>query len=116
MCLQLLEASRCVLTTKEEMDFWQQITTDLSDEKDDTVEGEAGWIVRPPSFCSQELSNLCRRLWEELEGNPNYVATHRKWLRDLRRLNMILCRKETFQKALGIALHLHAEDSPLLLF
>ncbi len=62
MCLQLLEANRSVLTTKEEMDFWQQITTDMSDEKDDTVEGEAGWIVRPPSFHSQELSNLCRRL------------------------------------------------------
>ncbi len=53
----------------------------MSDEKDDTAVGDAGWIVRPPSFRGQELSILCRGLREELEGNPNYVATHRKGLR-----------------------------------
>ncbi len=62
------------------MDFWQQNTIDMSDEKDETVDGEAGWIVRPPASHSQELSNLCRRPREGLEVNPNYVATHRQRL------------------------------------
>ncbi len=64
------------------MDFWRGVTIDMmSDEEDDTVDREAGWIVKPPSFRSQELSNLCSSLQERLEQNPKYVVTHHKRLR-----------------------------------
>ncbi|KAL7406757.1 hypothetical protein ABVT39_025791 [Epinephelus coioides] len=78
---RLLEARRSVLATTEEVDFWRGITIDMmSDEEDHSVDGEVGWIVRPPSFRSHKLSDLCGRLQERLEMNPKYVATHHKRL------------------------------------
>ncbi|XP_076595486.1 uncharacterized protein C14orf93-like isoform X2 [Chaetodon auriga] len=79
---RLLEARRSVLATQQEIDFWQGVTADtMSDEEDDTAEGEAGWIVKPPSFRSQTLSQLCQTLQGQLESDQKYVATHRKRLR-----------------------------------
>ncbi|KAL7396910.1 hypothetical protein ABVT39_013480 [Epinephelus coioides] len=78
---RLLEARRSVLATTEEVDFWRGITIDMmSDEEEHSVDGEVGWIVRPPSFRSHKLSDLCGRLQERLEMNPKYVATHHKRL------------------------------------
>lgn len=78
---RLLEARRSVLATTEEVDFWRGITIDMmSDEEDHSVDREVGWIVRPPSFRSHKLSDLCGRLQERLEMNPKYVATHHKRL------------------------------------
>ncbi|XP_078025430.1 uncharacterized protein C14orf93-like isoform X2 [Epinephelus lanceolatus] len=78
---RLLEARRSVLATTEEVDFWRGITIDMmSDEEDHSVDREVGWIVRPPSFRSHKLSDLCGRLQERLEMNPKYVATHNKRL------------------------------------
>ncbi|KAK2909855.1 hypothetical protein Q8A73_007570 [Channa argus] len=55
---RLLEARQSVLSA-EEVDFWRGITIDMmSDEEDGTCEGISGWIVRPPSFLSQELADL----------------------------------------------------------
>ncbi|XP_070836014.1 uncharacterized protein C14orf93-like [Chaetodon trifascialis] len=80
---RLLEARRSVLATQQEIDFWQGVTADMmsDEEDDDTAEGEAGWIVKPPSFRSQALSQLCQTLQERLESDPKYVVTHRKRLR-----------------------------------
>ncbi|KAL7394809.1 hypothetical protein ABVT39_004637 [Epinephelus coioides] len=78
---RLLEARRSVLATTEEVDFWRGITIDMmSDEEEHSVDGEVGWIVRPPSFRSHKLSDLCGRLQKRLEMNPKYVATHHKRL------------------------------------
>ncbi|XP_030018525.1 uncharacterized protein C14orf93 homolog [Sphaeramia orbicularis] len=78
---RLLEARRGELANKEEMDMWKGVTIDLmSDEEDGTADGMSGWIVRPPSFRSVELSNLCEVLQQRLEENPKYVATHHKRL------------------------------------
>ncbi|XP_054868275.1 uncharacterized protein C14orf93 homolog [Amphiprion ocellaris] len=55
---RLLDARKTVLAPDEE-DFWKGITADMmSDEEDGSVDGVRGWIVRPPSFHSQELANL----------------------------------------------------------
>ncbi|XP_060884777.1 uncharacterized protein C14orf93-like [Labrus mixtus] len=78
---RLLEARRAVLA-KDEMDAWSGVTIDMmSDEEDGMADGEVGWIVRPPSFRSRELSELCAVLQERLERDPKYVATHHKRLR-----------------------------------
>ncbi|KAL7380441.1 hypothetical protein ABVT39_018020 [Epinephelus coioides] len=67
--------------TTEEVDFWRGITIGMmSDEEDHSIDGEVGWIVRPPSFRSHKLSDLCGRLQERLEMNPKYVATHHQRL------------------------------------
>ncbi|KAG7481539.1 hypothetical protein MATL_G00067630 [Megalops atlanticus] len=77
---RLLEARQGVLAA-DEMDFWKGITIDMmSDEEDGTVEGVSGWIVRPPSFRSQELTNLCATLQARLEANRKYTATHHRRL------------------------------------
>ncbi|KAM6963531.1 uncharacterized protein C14orf93-like [Tautogolabrus adspersus] len=78
---RLLEARRAVLA-EDEMDAWSGVTIDMmSEEEDGTADGEVGWIVKPPSFRSKELSELCAVLQERLEGDPKYVATHHKRLR-----------------------------------
>lgn len=65
----------------DEMDFWRGVTIDMmSDEEDGTFEGVSGWIVRPPSFRSQELTDLCAKLQTRLEANPKYTATHHRRL------------------------------------
>lgn len=77
---RLLEARQGVLSA-DEVDFWRGITIDMmSDEEDGTVEGVAGWIVRPPSFRSKELTDLCATLQARLEANPKYTATHHRRL------------------------------------
>ncbi|KAF3692289.1 putative protein C14orf93 Precursor [Channa argus] len=77
---RLLEARQSVLSA-EEVDFWRGITIDMmSDEEDGTCEGISGWIVRPPSFLSQELADLCAKLQARLEANPKYAATHHRRL------------------------------------
>ena len=65
----------------EEVDFWRGITTDMmSDEEDGTFGEASGWIVRPPSFQSQEHTDLCARLQARLEACPKYTATHHRRL------------------------------------
>ncbi|XP_042341646.1 uncharacterized protein LOC121942495 [Plectropomus leopardus] len=78
---RLLEARQSVLAPNE-MDFWSGITMDMmSDEEDGCFGGVSGFIVRPPSFRSQELSDLCATLQKRLEASPKYTATHPKRLR-----------------------------------
>uniref|UniRef100_A0A8P4K7R4 Uncharacterized protein n=1 Tax=Dicentrarchus labrax TaxID=13489 RepID=A0A8P4K7R4_DICLA len=58
----LLEARQSVLD-EEEGELWKSATIDLmSDAEDGNVGGVSGWIVRPPSFRSQELTELCATL------------------------------------------------------
>ncbi|XP_013869563.1 uncharacterized protein C14orf93 [Austrofundulus limnaeus] len=77
---RLLEKRQSILVG-EEAAFWEGVTIDLmSDEEDGIFEGESGWIVRPPSFRSQELSDLCSTLQMRLEANPKYSAMHHKRL------------------------------------
>ena len=74
MCSQLLDARKTVLAPDEE-DFWKGITADMmSDEEDGSVDGVRGWIVRPPSFHSQELANLCAAL----QADVKYTALHHR--------------------------------------
>ncbi|XP_051246965.1 uncharacterized protein C14orf93-like [Dicentrarchus labrax] len=77
---RLLEAGQSVLDEEEE-ELWKSATIDLmSDEKDSIVGGVSGWIVRPPSFGSQELTELCATLQSRLEATPKYRATHHRRL------------------------------------
>ncbi|KAK5616116.1 hypothetical protein CRENBAI_017370 [Crenichthys baileyi] len=71
VCSVFLEARQSVLEA-EELPFRKGVTIDLmSDEEDGSFEGASGWIVRPPSFRSQELSDLCLKLQKRLEVDPN---------------------------------------------
>ncbi|XP_031136188.1 uncharacterized protein C14orf93-like [Sander lucioperca] len=73
---RLLEARQSVLV-EDEVDLWKCATIDLmSDEEDSIIGGVSGWIVRPLSFCSQELTELCATLQSRLEAIPKYRATH----------------------------------------
>ncbi|XP_035851671.1 uncharacterized protein LOC116040300 [Sander lucioperca] len=77
---RLLEARQSVLA-EDEVDLWKCATVDLmSDEEDGIVDGVSGWIVRPPSFRSQELTKLCATLQSRLEAIPKYRATHHRRL------------------------------------
>ncbi|XP_078131600.1 uncharacterized protein LOC144533887 isoform X1 [Sander vitreus] len=79
---RLLEARQSVLA-KDEVDLWKCATIDLmSDEEDGIVDGVSGWIVRPPSFRSQELTELCATLQSRLEAIPKYRATHHRRLQN----------------------------------
>ncbi|MED6244288.1 hypothetical protein ATANTOWER_002849 [Ataeniobius toweri] len=61
--------------------FWKGVTIDLmSDEEDGSFEGVSGWIVWPPRFRSQELSDLCLKLQKRLEADPKYSVTHHRRL------------------------------------
>ncbi|XP_016418149.1 uncharacterized protein C14orf93 homolog [Sinocyclocheilus rhinocerous] len=73
---RLLEARQSVLA-EDEVDFWRGITADMmSDEEDGTIDGVSGWIVRTPSFRSQELSILCSTLQARLEASTKHAALH----------------------------------------
>ncbi|XP_051816906.1 uncharacterized protein C14orf93-like [Acanthochromis polyacanthus] len=75
---RLLDARKTVLAPDEE-EFWNGITADMkSDEEDGSVDGVHGWIVWPPSFRSQELSNLCAALQARLEADGRYTALHHR--------------------------------------
>ncbi|XP_040906868.1 uncharacterized protein LOC121190306 [Toxotes jaculatrix] len=59
----------------------------MSDEEDGIVDGGlSGWIVRPPSFRSQELTELCATLQSRLEANLKYRATQHRRLANGRNL------------------------------
>ncbi|XP_016350170.1 uncharacterized protein C14orf93 homolog [Sinocyclocheilus anshuiensis] len=78
---RLLEARQSVLAA-DEVDFWRGITADMmSDEEDGTIDGVSGWIVRTPSFRSQELSILCSTLQARLEASTKHAALHHQRLR-----------------------------------
>ncbi|CAM4658976.1 unnamed protein product [Leuciscus chuanchicus] len=58
----LLKARQSVLA-EDEVGLRKCATIDLmSDEEDGIVGGVSGWIVRPPSCRSQELTELCATL------------------------------------------------------
>ncbi|KAK9963454.1 hypothetical protein ABG768_006639, partial [Culter alburnus] len=79
---RLLEARQSVLA-EDEVGLWKCATIDLmSDEEDGIVGGVSGWIVRPPSFRSQELTELCATLQSRLEAIPKYRATHHRRLQN----------------------------------
>ncbi|CAM4428519.1 unnamed protein product [Leuciscus chuanchicus] len=78
---ELLEARQSVLA-EDEVGIWKCATIDLmSDEEDGIVGGVSGWIVQPPSFRSQELTELCATLQSRLEATPKYRATHHRRFR-----------------------------------
>uniref|UniRef100_A0A672FY25 Uncharacterized protein n=1 Tax=Salarias fasciatus TaxID=181472 RepID=A0A672FY25_SALFA len=77
---RLLDARKTVLAP-EEMELWEAVTIDMmSDEEDGSIDGVRGWIVRPPSFRSQELSDLCAALQTRLEADGKYTALHHRRL------------------------------------
>ncbi|KAM8743090.1 uncharacterized protein AB9X84_017532 [Acanthopagrus schlegelii] len=79
---RLLEARQSVLA-EDEVELWKSATIDLmSDEEDGVVDGVSGWIVRPPSFRSRELTELCATLQSRLEAIPKYRATHHRRLQN----------------------------------
>ncbi|KAF1381706.1 hypothetical protein PFLUV_G00156790 [Perca fluviatilis] len=79
---RLLEARKSVLA-EDEVDLWKCATIDLmSDEEDGIVDGVSGWIVRPPSSRSQELTELCATLQSRLEVIPKYRAMHHRRLQN----------------------------------
>lgn len=72
---RLLEVRRSVLKA-EDMEFWRGITADMmSNEEAGTFEGVSGWIMWPPSFRSQELSELCATLQARLAADPRLPTT-----------------------------------------
>ncbi|ROL44450.1 hypothetical protein DPX16_20719 [Anabarilius grahami] len=79
---RLLEARQSVLA-EDEVGLWKCATIDLmSDEEDGIVGGVSGWIVRPPSFRSQELTELCATLQLRLVAILKYRATHHRLLQN----------------------------------
>ncbi|XP_045921445.1 uncharacterized protein LOC123980899 isoform X3 [Micropterus dolomieu] len=77
---RLLAARQSVLAA-DEVALWKGVTIDLmSDEEDGSFEGVSGWIVRPPSYRSQELTDLCATLQARLEASPKYTALHHRRL------------------------------------
>ncbi|XP_062257385.1 uncharacterized protein C14orf93 homolog [Platichthys flesus] len=77
---RLLEARESVLLA-DELEFWRGTTIDMmSDEEDGECEGGSGWVVRCPTFRSQELTDLCATLQTRLEACPKYAATHHRRL------------------------------------
>lgn len=64
-------------STADETDVWKDVTIEMIEE-DGTSEGVSGWIVRPPSFRSQKLGDLCATLQSRLAANLKYTATHRR--------------------------------------
>ncbi|XP_051798314.1 uncharacterized protein LOC127531921 [Acanthochromis polyacanthus] len=77
---RLLDARKTVLAP-DEVELWRGVTADMmSDEEDGSVDGVSGWIVRPPSFRSQELSELCAALQARLEADLKYTALHHRRL------------------------------------
>ncbi|XP_060927718.1 uncharacterized protein C14orf93-like [Limanda limanda] len=76
---QRLLATRQSVLVPDEVEFWSGTTIDMmSDEEDGTSEGLFGWIVRPPSFRSQELSDLCAKLQTRLEADKKHARGHRR--------------------------------------
>ncbi|XP_077103086.1 uncharacterized protein C14orf93 homolog [Siphateles boraxobius] len=79
---RLLEARQSVLA-EDEVGLWKCASIDLmSDVEDGIVGGVSGWNVRPPSFRSQELTELCATLQFRSEAMPKYRATHHRRLQN----------------------------------
>lgn len=64
-------------STADETDVWKDVTIEMIEE-DGTSEEVSRWIVRPPSFHSQKLDDLCATLQSRLAANLKYTATHRR--------------------------------------
>ena len=65
---------------EDEVDLWKCAIIDLMSDEEDG--GVSGWIVRPPSFRSQELTELCATLQSRLEAIPKYRAAHDRRLQN----------------------------------
>ncbi|MEQ2189106.1 hypothetical protein GOODEAATRI_021807 [Goodea atripinnis] len=80
-CRSRRKRARQSVLEAEELAFWKGVSIDLMlDEEDGSFEGASGWIVWPPSFRSQELSDLCLKLQRRLEVDPKYSLTHHRRL------------------------------------
>lgn len=56
------------------MALWRGITAGMmSDEEDGAQQGLSGWIVWPPSRCSQEPADLCATLQQRPESDPKHT-------------------------------------------
>ncbi|XP_035677717.1 uncharacterized protein C14orf93-like [Branchiostoma floridae] len=76
---RLLDVRSEVVQTEEEEGIWAGVTQELmSDEEDSSSNGMAVWLVKPPVFRSQQLSDLCSALQTRLEADPKYLAANRK--------------------------------------
>ncbi|XP_066267439.1 uncharacterized protein [Branchiostoma lanceolatum] len=74
---RLLECRGGVLQSEEERRLWTGVTPDLmSDKEDGESNGMPVWLVRPPSFRTDELSNLCVALQARLEADRRYRVGH----------------------------------------
>ena len=62
--------SKTMCVSWGEVDLWKCATRDLMSDEEDG--GVSGWIVRPPSFGSQDLTKLCATLQSRLESIPKY--------------------------------------------
>ncbi|ROL45639.1 hypothetical protein DPX16_17755 [Anabarilius grahami] len=92
---------------EDEVGLWKCATIDLmSDEEDGIVGGVSGWIVRPPSFRSQELTE--RHAAVEIRGDSkvqgNAPQTSAKWTEFRQNAASYLqlrSGKQTFHGAVG---------------
>ncbi|ROI42812.1 Retrotransposon-derived protein PEG10, partial [Anabarilius grahami] len=110
---RLLEARQSVLA-EDEVGLWKCATIDLmSDEEDGIVGRVSGWIVRPPSFRNQELTE--RHAAVEIRGDSkvqgNAPQTSAKWTEFRQNAASYLqlrSGKQTFHGAVGFwASHTH---------
>ncbi|ROL55215.1 hypothetical protein DPX16_0087 [Anabarilius grahami] len=105
--IALLQARQSVLA-EDEVGLWKCATIDLmSDEEDGIVDGVSGWIVRPPSFRSQELTE--RHAAVEMRGDSkvqgNAPQTSAKWTEFRQNAASYLrlrSGKQTFHGAVGL--------------
>ncbi|ROL42497.1 Protein LIAT1 [Anabarilius grahami] len=101
------EAARSKTEFEDEVGLWKCATIDLmSDEEDGIVDGVSGWIVRPPSFRSQELTE--RHAAVEIRGDSkvqgNAPQTSAKWTEFRQNAASYLqlrSGKQTFHGAVG---------------
>ncbi|ROJ25286.1 hypothetical protein DPX16_20099 [Anabarilius grahami] len=101
------EAARSKTEFENEVGLWKCATIDLmSDEEDGIIGGVSGWIVRPPSFRSQELTE--RHAAVEIRGDSkaqgNAPQTSAKWTEFRQNAASYLQRrsgKQTFHGAVG---------------
>ncbi|ROL44859.1 hypothetical protein DPX16_22370 [Anabarilius grahami] len=101
------EAARSKTEFEDEVGLWKCATIDLmSDEEDGIFGGVSGWIVRPPSFRSQELTEHHAAV--EIRGDSkvqgNAPQTSAKWTEFRQNAANYLQRrsgKQTFHGAVG---------------
>ena len=71
------------MLAEDEVDLSKCAAIDLmSEEEDGTRWWVSAWIVRPPSFRSQKLTELCATLQSRLGTIPKYRATHHRCLQN----------------------------------